>query len=316
MAHKRKLFQREILTYKEILPRVQDLLHSIGERHTRIAPACYYTTVTPEPFLILEDMKSEGYENYSEQQLLNLDYVLPVIEKIAKLHACSVVLVAKNPNLMEYFQEPPIFKHNHQNNDITEYMEFYPVNMHCVAGVVSQWKDFEEIAQKLHHLADKMTMCSTDLHLNDGHKFRVFNVADLWIRNLLFQSKKEENEIASSGPDDVVIVSISEIIFEIIHTLSSLNDYFQIDFQLAYYGSPAMDLNYFLYGSVNQNVRKLLLRYLVKEYHRVLRDTLEQFNYEHIPTLKDITIEMIQNSLQGNIYTISNKKKLFSINIL
>lgn len=77
-----------------------------------------------------------------------------------------------------------------------------------------------------------------------------------------------------------------------------------------------MDLNYFLYGSVNQNVRKLLLRYLVKEYHRVLRDTLEQFNYEHTPTLKDITIEMIQNSLQGNIYTISNKKKLFSINIL
>lgn len=72
---------------------------------------------------------------------------------------------------------------------------------------------------------------------------------------------------------------------------------------MAYYGSPAMDLNYLLFGSVNENVRKMHLRYIVKEYHRVLRDSLEKFNYDHeIPTLKDITIEMIQYSLQGNIF--------------
>lgn len=72
---------------------------------------------------------------------------------------------------------------------------------------------------------------------------------------------------------------------------------------MAYYGSPAMDLNYLLFGSVNENVRKMHLRYIVKEYHRVLRDSLEKFNYDHeIPTLKDITIEMIQYSLQGNLF--------------
>lgn len=75
---------------------------------------------------------------------------------------------------------------------------------------------------------------------------------------------------------------------------------------MAYYGSPAMDLNYLLFGSVNENVRKMHLRYIVKEYHRVLRDNLKKFNYDHeIPTLKDITIEMIQYSLQGNLFFFS-----------
>lgn len=78
--------------------------------------------------------------------------------------------------------------------------------------------------------------------------------------------------------------------------------HWQIDFQLAYYGSPAMDLNYLLFGSVNENVRKMHFRYIVKEYHRVLRDTLELFNYNDIPTLKDITIALIQYSLQGNLH--------------
>lgn len=208
VAHKRKLFHREILTYKEILPRVEELLRSIGELNTRIAPACYYTTETPEPFLILEDMRMNGYQNFSQQQLLNLEQVLPVIHKIAKLHACSVILVARNANLMEDFQDPPIFKHRHQHyqNNTEEFMEFYPVNMHCVAGVVSQWKGYEEIAQKLHQMADKMTTCSMDMHRNQGNGFRVFNVADLWIRNLLFQQKSEET--ASEEPSDVVIVSI------------------------------------------------------------------------------------------------------------
>lgn len=228
MAHKRQLFQREILTYKEILPRVEELLHSIGDLSTRIAPVCYYTTETPEPFLILEDMKIQGYENFSHGQLLNLEQVLPVIHKLAKLHACSVILVAKNPNLMEYFQDPPIFKHRSQSyqnqnqngmDEREEFMEFYPVNMHCVASVVSQWKGYEEIAQKLHQLADKMTISSMDmLHRNQGKGFRVFNVADLWIRNLLFQQtatikEEEEEETTASSTNeynDVVIVSENE----------------------------------------------------------------------------------------------------------
>lgn len=61
-----------------------------------------------------------------------------------------------------------------------------------------------------------------------------------------------------------------------------------------------MDLNYFLYGSLNENVRKVHMKFIVREYHRILKETLEKLHYEgEIPTLKDITIELIKNSLQG-----------------
>lgn len=63
-----------------------------------------------------------------------------------------------------------------------------------------------------------------------------------------------------------------------------------------------MDLNYFLWGSLNENVRKVHMKYIVREYHRVLKETLEKLNYAgEIPTLKQITIELINNSLQGTL---------------
>lgn len=44
------------------------------------------------------------------------------------------------------------------------------------------------------------------------------------------------------------------------------------------------------------------MKYIVREYHRILKETLEKLHYEgEIPTLKEITIEIIKNSLQGNI---------------
>ena len=72
---------------------------------------------------------------------------------------------------------------------------------------------------------------------------------------------------------------------------------------MAFYGSPAVDLNYFLFGSLNENVRKVHFKYVVREYHRFLKETLEKLNYKQdIPTLKQISIELIKNSLQGRIF--------------
>lgn len=74
----------------------------------------------------------------------------------------------------------------------------------------------------------------------------------------------------------------------------------QLDFQLAYVGSPAVDLNYFLFGSLNENVRKMHFKFIVREYHRFLRETLVKLKFQgHIPSLKEIHIEIIKNSLIG-----------------
>uniref|UniRef100_A0A1A9WJF6 CHK domain-containing protein n=1 Tax=Glossina brevipalpis TaxID=37001 RepID=A0A1A9WJF6_9MUSC len=270
LAHKSKLFKREIMTYKEIIPRIEELLNGINDR-TKFAPACYYTTETPEPFLILEDMNLEGYENFEKRRLLNLEYVMLTVRKLAKLHACSVIVATENSRIMEIFKEPPISRHP----DRKDFLEFFPVNIRCVAEETSHWPGYEKITEKMFKLSENVIEKAVEMYENQVKRFRVFNVADLWIDNLMFRINTETQE-----PDDVML----------------------LDYQLCYYGSPAVDLNYLLYGSVNENVRKMHLKYIVREYHHILKETLEKLNYNgFIPSLKDISIDMIRNSLQGVI---------------
>ncbi|XP_017488034.1 PREDICTED: uncharacterized protein LOC108376340 [Rhagoletis zephyria] len=270
VAHKSKLFKREIVAYKEILPRVEELLASIGDK-TKIAPACYYTTETPEPFLVLEDMQLTGFENFEKGRLLNLDYTLPAIERLAKLHACSAVIAKETPEVLEIFHEAPISR----NPDRKDFLGFFPVNIRCVAEELTHWKGYEEITEKMFKLAETVLQNALQMYESHDQGFRVFNSADLWIDNLMFHINNDTKE-----PDEVVL----------------------LDFQLSYYGSPAVDLNYFLFGSLNENVRKVHFKYIVREYHRILKETLEKLHYDgEIPTLKDINIELIKNSLQGVI---------------
>lgn len=270
IAVKSKLFKREILAYTEILPHIEALLSSLGD-NTKIAPACYYTTTSPEPFLILEDMSLTGFENSEQGRLLNLDYVLPTIEKLAKLHACSAVIAADKPQLMEFFEEAPISK----NPDRKEFLAFFPVNLRTVAAETAHWKGYEEITEKMYLLSENIIQNAVQMFESHIDNFRVFTLSDLWINNLMFHINNETKE-----PDDVVM----------------------LDYQLSYYGSPAIDLNYFLYGSVNENVRKVHFKYIVREYHRIFKETLEKLNYKgYIPTLKDLNIDLIKNSLQGVI---------------
>ncbi|EDV93533.1 uncharacterized protein LOC6564207 [Drosophila grimshawi] len=269
IALRSKLFKREILAYREVLPRVQALLESIGDK-SQIAPTCYYTTESPEPFIILEDMQLSGFENFERGRLLNLDYVLPSVEKLAKLHACSAVIAKENPEVLEFFNEAPISR----NPDRRDFLSFFPVNIRCVAEEIAHWKGFEEITEKMFKLAENVLQSSIKMYEQEPI-FSVFNMADIWINNLMFHVNNETKE-----PDNVVA----------------------LDFQLAYVGSPAVDLNYFLYGSLNENVRKVHLKYIIREYHRVLQQTLEKLKYQgHIPTLKEIHIELINNSLIGVI---------------
>lgn len=142
-------------------------------------------------------MKSKGFENFEKQRLLNLDYVLPTIEKLAKLHACSAVIAAENPSIMEFFEEAPISR----NPDRKDFLGFFPVNIRCVAEEISHWKGYEEITEKMFKLAENVLQSAVNMYESQSNGFRVFNLADLWIHNLMFQLNNETKE-----PEEVVMV--------------------------------------------------------------------------------------------------------------
>jgi len=142
-------------------------------------------------------MQLSGFENFERGRLLNLDYVLPTIEKVAKLHACSALIAQENPEVLEFFDEAPISR----NPDRRDFLTFFPVNIRCVAEEVAHWKGYEEITEKMFKLAENVLQRALTMFESTGKEFRVFNLTDLWINNLLFHINNETKE-----PDDVVTV--------------------------------------------------------------------------------------------------------------
>ena len=72
---------------------------------TKFAPTCLYTASKPKMMLAFEDVKDKGYKILPRNRLLNFDQSLPLIVKLAKLHAASAVLYDKKPEIMEPYIE-------------------------------------------------------------------------------------------------------------------------------------------------------------------------------------------------------------------
>lgn len=167
--------------------------------HTmKVSPKCYYTTELLVPFLILEDMEKSGYVNFEKCRLFDLEYTLLIIQKLAKFHACSAVLASKSPNIMNFFQEAPIST----ESETERFLGFFSTNIECVANVVAEWQDYKEIAEKLHKLSTNIAPNIVRMYQCEDMEFRVLNLADFWINNLMFRVNSKDE------PEDVIMVSM------------------------------------------------------------------------------------------------------------
>jgi thiamine kinase-like enzyme len=93
---------------------------------------------------------------------------------------------------------------------------------------VEKWgPEWETIASKLKNFGQTMISKGIELYKRDDRSFNVFNHNDVWINNLMY---KYEN--------------------------ARVKDVLLLDYQLSCWGSPAIDLNYFLYGSVKMMLEK------------------------------------------------------------
>jgi thiamine kinase-like enzyme len=93
---------------------------------------------------------------------------------------------------------------------------------------VEKWgPEWATIASKLKNFGQTMISKGIELYKRDDRSFNVFNHNDVWINNLMY---KYEN--------------------------ARVKDVLLLDYQLSCWGSPAIDLNYFLYGSIRDDVRE------------------------------------------------------------
>lgn len=104
--------------------------------------------------------------------------------------------------------------------------------------------------------------------------FHVMNHGDIWLNNMMFRSDEEGNTV------DVKL----------------------IDFQIAFWASPVVDLMYFLVSSVADDIKIDEFDNLVEFYHEQLTSALKQVKFdEHIPTLSELNVDMLEKGGFGTI---------------
>lgn len=221
-------------------------------------------------------MRDKNYKVLPRAHQLSFDEALSLVVKLAKLHAASAVLYEKDASLMEPYMEGSI-SYNPDRQDFLVHYRNCARTLGEVAG--NEWgEEWKEISEKLKSLEDKIVERACDtIYTRDVRTFSVFNHNDLWVPNFFY---KITDEI------------IEDVLF--------------IDYQMPFFGSPGVDLNFLFYGSLQEDVRISSSKKLIRKYHETLKSSLKALGYKmKIPTLHDIHVEYLKSGFNSVLASLA-----------
>lgn len=246
----------------------------------------------------------------SRHEGLDLDHVKLVIERLSKFHAASAVLQENNGPYSDSLSE------GMYNDKLKPMMDTYfnsnlVVMKESIKSFVNgerylkQMVDFSFFLSK--KMSDKMFIIHVSIEqenykekcfdkckeitASNPNGFNVLNHGDLWTNNLMFKYDKDTLT-------DMLFVS-TFLMFDI---CMNSDDFIssQIDLQLSVWGSPAIDLHYFIVSSAEKKLKTEQFDTIVQYYHDNLVKTLQSLGYKkHIPTLLELQIDLLQRGLLG-----------------
>lgn len=81
-------------------------------------------------------------------------------------------------------------------------------------------------------------------------------------------------------------------------------DVILLDFQFCCYGSPAIDLLYFIHTSCIEDLRENRVEELIQFYYNQLKDILNRLNYNisQLPTLHQFQQQMLKKYFYGMLH--------------
>ncbi|EDS39359.1 CHKov1 [Culex quinquefasciatus] len=260
-------FAKEIEMYEKLIPAFE-ALYLDKDAGVEIGPRCLKTCETvPSDVIVMEDLRSVRYKPVKRQDGLDQEHTERILEKLAQFHAASAVYGVRNGGF------PEVFAHglyNEKNMATMEHM-FTPAYNACLEELRqnASTKEYLEDLEKLHAVAFSRTM---DCLVVDPDGFNVLNHGDFWINNIMFQ-------YGSDG---------------------RLEDAAIVDFQMCFYGSPVLDLNYFLFTSVKGNIKLAKLNHFIRYYHEQLVSNLTLLGYSKpLPTLKKLQMDFYDRIVYG-----------------
>ncbi|XP_063225229.1 uncharacterized protein LOC134532594 [Bacillus rossius redtenbacheri] len=229
------LFDKEIYAYRELIPAMK----SIAE--VPLVSAKFYPTDRSD-LVILEDISHLGFKIADRKTRLDLPHASMAIKALARFHGLAYAAVDRDPSLVDHFPES-LF--SDRAKDMSSLI-FTPM-FNAVAAAVDTWPGYERFSGKIRSRLDGFMDRLVELVSPAEDGFNVLNHGDFWVNNMLFRRDGSTGE-----PAEVCVV----------------------DLQQVRYGSPALDLQYFLATSLARGVREDHEDELLASYHEALRATL------------------------------------------
>lgn len=270
LLHNLKGFEKELQMYEITLPAMYRKMMGMSTNGNFHPLSARYLTTKKKDTIVLEDLQNSGYKMANRHAGLDLEHCTLTVRALARLHAASVALHKTDPSSLDMYSEAMFADTGEQR----EYMEkSFQHNLNILASNLDKWPGYEPYANKIRKLvptaADQMIKCTKPKE----DSLNVLNHGDCWTNNMMFHYCPKTGEV-----DDVRFV----------------------DFQLARFSSPVLDLQYFLCTSTNDEIRFRQRDRLLREYHAELRDTLEDLKLDPDQyTLQQLKEEFEDNDVFG-----------------
>ncbi|XP_069701081.1 uncharacterized protein [Periplaneta americana] len=255
------IYRREMVIYRDILPKMHALLQeALPDSFEPLAPRCYYACMD---FLVMEDLTAAGFKMENFTVGLDLQRCLVIMRTIARFHAASVILHQRDPGCMKDF----LVNFFHDPSIQSTWTRFFSGMATTLVEELDTWSDeFKKYADVLRRQIPDVMKLLQQTTLRDDSSFNVLTHSDLWVNNIQFSKDGSRARL--------------------------------VDFQFSSFGTPVLDLHYFLTNSVTMDVRMNHTDSLLQEYHNTLCDTLTALGY----TQTLMTLEELHKEFDSKIY--------------
>lgn len=85
------VFEREILMYQDVIPSLEKIWKDATGEEAEFGPKCIKVSSDGFEIMVLEDLKTEGFEMIDRKIGANLTQAKLVLSKLAKFHAASCI---------------------------------------------------------------------------------------------------------------------------------------------------------------------------------------------------------------------------------
>ncbi|KAK0081372.1 hypothetical protein PV326_007700 [Microctonus aethiopoides] len=237
-------------------------------KDTKLGGNCLFTQRKDPSVLVIEDLAPLGFRMADRQTGLDLEHCILAMKGLAKFHASSVAVCEKTPHYKDMYNKG-IFN----NDNPPEMTKFFTSGMKSLAKAVATWPELgESYSKKLMNISEIAYEKASDCRKRNDNEFNVINHGDFWVNNMLFKYDNKGKVI----------------------------DHIFVDFQLCVYGSPAIDINYFLNTSPSESVLINQKDKIIDIYLSELTTTMKKLGCKsRPPTLTDLKKSMRQTELYG-----------------